>query len=224
MTASAPALSRCLCRDAAVRSESCRPPSSASNIRFAAVATVTASGLPTRAFSPPSIWRRPGLLLWSRARSGPGDRLPAHLGRCSTASGWPCCGGPSTAAALSLAMIVVLILLSQFKHGILMMTATFVDVMLIDVDTFTFLLTIIPGSGLEGRARRAAGAAAARAALAARSVPGAPSPRRRRRDRALLRGAGRRCRLRCRPIARTSSTATTTSPSSRVRPRSPPSI
>jgi hypothetical protein len=52
---------------------------------------------------------------------------------------------PLTAAALSLAMIVVLMLLSHFKHRILMMTVTFVDVMIIDVDTFSFLLTMIPG-------------------------------------------------------------------------------
>ena len=57
---------------------------------------------------------------------------------------------------MSLALIVVLILLSQFKHDVLMMTATFVDVMLIDLDTFSFLMTIIPGLawkvGLGGRA------------------------------------------------------------------------
>src|SRR5262245_28508398 len=52
---------------------------------------------------------------------------------------------PLTAAALSLAMIAVLILLSHFKHRILMMTVTFVDVMIVDVDTFSFLLTMIPG-------------------------------------------------------------------------------
>jgi hypothetical protein len=52
---------------------------------------------------------------------------------------------PVTSAALSLALIVILILLSQFKHSILMMTITFVDVMIIDVGTFSFLLTIIPG-------------------------------------------------------------------------------
>src|SRR6266545_2544029 len=52
---------------------------------------------------------------------------------------------PLTAAALSLTMIVILILLSQFKHSILMMTITFVDVMIIDVDTFSFLLTVFPG-------------------------------------------------------------------------------
>src|ERR1700730_13198461 len=35
---------------------------------------------------------------------------------------------PLTSAALSLAMIVILILVSQFKHSVMMMTATFVDV------------------------------------------------------------------------------------------------
>ena len=52
---------------------------------------------------------------------------------------------PLTAAALSLAMIVILIVLSQFKHAVLMMTATFVDVMIIDLATFSFLMNIIPG-------------------------------------------------------------------------------
>jgi phosphoglycerol transferase MdoB-like AlkP superfamily enzyme len=52
---------------------------------------------------------------------------------------------PSVAGALSLALIVTLIALSQFKHGVLMMTATFVDVMLIDLGTLSFLMTIIPG-------------------------------------------------------------------------------
>ncbi|MGZ5880917.1 MAG: sulfatase-like hydrolase/transferase [Xanthobacteraceae bacterium] len=52
---------------------------------------------------------------------------------------------PLTAAVLSLGLIVILILLSQFKHAVLMMTATFVDVMIIDLATFSFLLAIIPG-------------------------------------------------------------------------------
>src|SRR5262245_12818147 len=52
---------------------------------------------------------------------------------------------PLTSAALSLALIVILIALSQFKHGTLMMTATFVDVMLIDVATFWFFLKVTPG-------------------------------------------------------------------------------
>jgi hypothetical protein len=52
---------------------------------------------------------------------------------------------PVTSATLSLAMIVILIELSLFKHSILMMTVTFVDLMIIDVATFSFLMTIIPG-------------------------------------------------------------------------------
>jgi hypothetical protein len=49
---------------------------------------------------------------------------------------------PGLSAALSLVMLIVLILLSRFKHDILFMTASFVDVMIIDVDTFAFLLTV----------------------------------------------------------------------------------
>src|SRR3954453_11739505 len=52
---------------------------------------------------------------------------------------------PSVAATLSLIMVVVLILLSQFKQDILIMSANFVDVMLIDADTVSFLLTVFPG-------------------------------------------------------------------------------
>ncbi|HEY7662207.1 MAG TPA: sulfatase-like hydrolase/transferase [Xanthobacteraceae bacterium] len=52
---------------------------------------------------------------------------------------------PLTSAALSLALIVLLIMLSQLKQSIVMMTATFVDVMIIDFATFSFLMTIIPG-------------------------------------------------------------------------------
>jgi phosphoglycerol transferase MdoB-like AlkP superfamily enzyme len=52
---------------------------------------------------------------------------------------------PSTSGALSLVLIVILIVLSQFKHDVLMMTATFVDVMLIDFATISFLVAIIPG-------------------------------------------------------------------------------
>jgi phosphoglycerol transferase MdoB-like AlkP superfamily enzyme len=47
-------------------------------------------------------------------------------------------------AALSLAMIVALILVSRLKHDILMMTANFVDVMIIDTDTMSFLLGLYP--------------------------------------------------------------------------------
>src|SRR5438034_3831845 len=49
---------------------------------------------------------------------------------------------PLTSAALSLAFIVILIVLSQFKHSTLMMTASVVDVMLIDFATFLFLIKV----------------------------------------------------------------------------------
>jgi hypothetical protein len=51
---------------------------------------------------------------------------------------------PAVAAALSLAMIVVLIRLSKFKYGVVWMTLNFVDLMIIDQDTIAFLFTIFP--------------------------------------------------------------------------------
>jgi hypothetical protein len=51
---------------------------------------------------------------------------------------------PSVAASVSLIMVVVLILLSNFKQDVLIMTANFVDVLLIDSDTTSFLLTVFP--------------------------------------------------------------------------------
>jgi hypothetical protein len=51
---------------------------------------------------------------------------------------------PGFAGAMSLTMIVVLILLSQLKHGVLFMTVNFVDLMIIDWDTIGFLLTVMP--------------------------------------------------------------------------------
>lgn len=51
---------------------------------------------------------------------------------------------PAPAAGLSLAMIVVLILLSQFKHSIQFMTVNFIDLMVIDIDTLAFLFSIFP--------------------------------------------------------------------------------
>jgi len=52
---------------------------------------------------------------------------------------------PLTSAALSLMLVVILIVLSQFKHSTLMMTATFVDVMVIDFATFLFFIRVNPG-------------------------------------------------------------------------------
>ena len=51
---------------------------------------------------------------------------------------------PASAALVSLAMVVTLILLSQFKYDKLMMTVNFVDVMILDPDTVAFFLTIYP--------------------------------------------------------------------------------
>ena len=51
---------------------------------------------------------------------------------------------PVVSAALSLAMIVVLILLSRLKYDIIWMTANFLDVMIINADTISFLLAVKP--------------------------------------------------------------------------------
>lgn len=52
---------------------------------------------------------------------------------------------PLVAAALSLAMVEFLIAVSLFKFGITWMTATFLDVMVIDPDSLSFLLSVMPG-------------------------------------------------------------------------------
>jgi len=51
---------------------------------------------------------------------------------------------PEVAAMLSLLMMTVLVLLSQLKYHVLMMTANFVDLMIVDTDTVSFLFTIFP--------------------------------------------------------------------------------
>src|SRR4249919_1858131 len=52
---------------------------------------------------------------------------------------------PIVSGLISLTFIVVLIMLSQFKHEKLWMTVDFVDLMIIDRDTSAFLLAVIPG-------------------------------------------------------------------------------
>src|ERR1700730_3124156 len=52
---------------------------------------------------------------------------------------------PAVLAALSLTMIVILILVSRLKFDIIWMTANFLDVMIVDNDTISFLLSILPG-------------------------------------------------------------------------------
>lgn len=51
---------------------------------------------------------------------------------------------PGIAAALALALTVLLIALSRFKFDILQLTLTFLDFLIIDRDTFSFLLSVFP--------------------------------------------------------------------------------
>ena len=62
---------------------------------------------------------------------------------------------PAIAAAISLAFLVLLILLSQFKHDVLLMTVNFIDFLIIDADTVSFLLKVFPS--LDAKATVAAG-------------------------------------------------------------------
>jgi hypothetical protein len=51
---------------------------------------------------------------------------------------------PGIAAALSLILTVVLIALSRFKFDILQLSLTFLDFLIVDRDTFSFLLSVFP--------------------------------------------------------------------------------
>jgi hypothetical protein len=51
---------------------------------------------------------------------------------------------PAISAVLSLALIGGIIVMSDFKWGITYMTATFLDLLVIDTDTFAFLIQIFP--------------------------------------------------------------------------------
>jgi sulfatase-like protein len=51
---------------------------------------------------------------------------------------------PGIAAALALMVTVVLIAFSRFKYDILQLTLTFLDFLIIDRDTFSFLLSVFP--------------------------------------------------------------------------------
>ena len=51
---------------------------------------------------------------------------------------------PGISAALSLAMVLLLIQVSEFKYKVIWTVANFVDVMIIDPDTISFLFTIFP--------------------------------------------------------------------------------
>jgi phosphoglycerol transferase MdoB-like AlkP superfamily enzyme len=51
---------------------------------------------------------------------------------------------PALAAALSLVLFAVLIIVSRFKFDVLWMSLSFIDVMIIDADTFAFLMMMFP--------------------------------------------------------------------------------
>ncbi|MGH6751209.1 MAG: sulfatase-like hydrolase/transferase, partial [Bradyrhizobium sp.] len=51
---------------------------------------------------------------------------------------------PGVAAALALVLMVLLIVLSRFKFDILQLSLTFLDFLIIDRDTFSFLLSVFP--------------------------------------------------------------------------------
>ena len=53
-------------------------------------------------------------------------------------------GRPGIAAALSLALMMALIALSQFKYGILELTLTFLDFLIIDSGTVSFMNSVFP--------------------------------------------------------------------------------
>jgi hypothetical protein len=52
---------------------------------------------------------------------------------------------PVTAAALSLLLVGLLVIVSYFKHKVLWLTASFVDLMVIDTDSLSYLFTVFPG-------------------------------------------------------------------------------
>src|SRR5262245_45683598 len=52
---------------------------------------------------------------------------------------------PLFAGLVALVLMTLLVLLSQLKYNVLMMTANFVDLMIVDTDTVSFLFTIFPG-------------------------------------------------------------------------------
>ena len=54
---------------------------------------------------------------------------------------------PMAAAALTLALMAGLIVLSQFKHGVLLMTVNFLDIMIADFDSIAFLMAVYPKLG-----------------------------------------------------------------------------
>ena len=68
----------------------------------------------------------------------------AGVGCSSIACSCSCCRGRASSAALALALVVLLIVLSRFKFDILQLSLTFLDFLIVDRDTFSFLLSVFP--------------------------------------------------------------------------------
>src|SRR5215470_3886905 len=51
---------------------------------------------------------------------------------------------PALAAAFSLVLFVILIMVSRFKYDVLWMSLSFIDIMIIDADTIAYLMMIFP--------------------------------------------------------------------------------
>ena len=81
---------------------------------------------------------------------------------------------PALSGALSLTLVVVLVLLSRLKHDVVQMTANFVDLMVIDRDTASYLFTIFPNLRWSVVGAVARHPAADVRAVVARSVPHPP--------------------------------------------------
>ena len=88
---------------------------------------------------------------------------------------------PGVSAVMSLAMVAILIQVSELKYKVIWQTVSFVDLMVIDLSSFTYLLAIFPGLTTYVRARVRRGVRGGAAALAARSVPDAAADGDRRR-------------------------------------------
>ena len=87
-----------------------------------------------------------GILIWSEVGLMPRIAFVLTWGLLNFALLVPL-RRPMAAAALTLALMVALILLSQFKHGVLLMTVNFLDIMIADFDSIAFLMAVYPRLG-----------------------------------------------------------------------------
>ena len=97
---------------------------------------------------------------------------------------------PGVSAVMSLAMVAILIQVSQLKYKVIWQTVSFVDLMVIDPSSFSYLLAIFPSLTTYVVIGVTIASAVRDPALAARSVPDAAALRDRRRCCAASLGLG----------------------------------